>query len=1642
MAPKTDKKGPKIQQLPKDPSEPALPPNQSTLAVLPGTGQVRIAGAEAAKKKKKTVSEQPPEADDGPGTSTKPVRKKTASGTQDDGGGHASSSKPSAKPRTAVPQPKPTPKVSRGSASKARDPGAAPGYVYMDVTYDIPTIPASATVSARDRRGSKTTAAALGDISLAKPARSQKALEEEAEYQPSTGEDDMPVDEKPVKRKGKATAGTASNMVMGDLKVKVAKKRGKKEAKPKKTVEEVLADQEDKEAEELGQLREEVGESLRNARTTRDGVSKDPLALVAQEAFLGYALIPLIEGWHGARYRVHNQRKLEEDERITMANHWKLTSPNYVAKDAIINVSIRAKHVDRSSLVGTYDTADDLTQLVVLGEKDKDYAFHVLGGNHRRVVYADVMDYYRRMIKELTAKLEELDKVQKADKNRPSETKDEAQLVISTQAAIARHQQLLDRGPVWAVAVYDKDNMTPDVELLLSANEERIFVRATQAEIMWKEIHRIFAFEQSGLQRGTLAWDEAYKSGSNVVNQDFIYKNVSICGFLMVVGKYGYWRNGDFIHPRSLKDKFRDEYGGFIMMFIMEGVSRLDEITSNWIVGDIEARCAWEEKHDNYQKIVRRDALKSEVERQIAAEEHRQTQADIKAGLADPDLRTNWTPQVLEKIENIWVTKISSLNTAEVRKNVLFDPYSVEWNRIMDEYANVLLEKFPDIAKETMLFRTDEQLQEAMDRIRFSVSRRDRPRLPIITAKVVDSLVEVLRDHSDGIKEVIRWIDPWTDYLAVPAKKVPEFFDRSYNLLHSFVVSQEMTSKMAEKALTALLFTVLENRQKRLLPLDTAVNQQTIEHPCVKVVLHTPNLSLSKINDPSSLASENEPRQEFFFDQTPQDLAALNDSLVSLCVIVILPAARTHSLKNPLSGWEDFPSGSKFADATTMNENPILHMFFNTLLYPSILPFNASAPRDAGARMPILITLWAWYLSVTLPLVKVKAMEEFYSAVMVSISEFSKVKSKALPENDSPDADLFDHEYFEFKTWDSTIRASLLEQVSELESVEMDPATLRAIRAAAERDKILYAETETFFKSVRKMESARAVRGKPPKGGPVIDDDVVDAAFAFAKALQANVRRQYLREFPKNKDLPIVERYGEQSHNHPPFPGKTQKDPLYFETFEDAKEAIDKMKKAQRKAVAWNDSWEHPANLERAYDTTAAAPSGSSGTDWKQLGLSSRIKKKIPRVHAAASVKGKEKAADTESEDEVDQAMALEPDVRQDDVDMDTRRRTRRRSQPVGTGKKDADDSEEQDEEVVPAKQGEDDSDSDEDDDQAKNSEADEGEDKDESDEGGNGDVTRRSDDASEDDREVPPNHNRRGVRSSDSGEDSSSDSGEDSSSDSGEDTNNLADRPPLEEVAPTSGDDEPDTRSSPPSSGLPPRNRSSSSAVLLDRSDPASEEDDRRASSPSPTQPTAGGSNQREIGKLFSPGESQEIRAQLGSMSLGDQEDVMDTSPDISGHQSHSPPPAPQSSHQRRSERRVRGSSVEPTPVAAKAKPRTNPRTYGKSTRRPFSSSVEPVLPPVPEDTSRPATPTSKRPVQDISPTSKPPENESKRSRKVSRPSLTHATVESNDSQHEHEPFVQPALPAPAAGPSSARTRSTARTIDSARASAPPPSG
>ncbi|TCD63800.1 hypothetical protein EIP91_004922, partial [Steccherinum ochraceum] len=985
---------------------------------------------------------------------------------------------------------------------------------------------------------------------------------------------------------------------------------------------------------------------------------------------------------------------------------------------------------------------------------------------------------------------------------------------------------------------------------------------------------------------------------------------------------------------------------------------RLDEIASRWNVVDVEVRCAWVEKNERYHRMAQKHArdvvremkmkdvlTESETEECDAADEELTgLYEQITEGMV-PGFRTKWSPQVLEALEDVWVAVTKPLNTPSKRRDVLFDPYSVRWQKLMDDYTDAVIATFPQIAADTRLCRTDAELKEVMDRLRFCLTRRDRPRLPIITAVVVDDMYQILRAYDSAMREVIRWIDPWIDYLAVPHKRTPQHFDRSFNLLDSLANSGQMDSDQEYGALKAILFAVLEDRVHRIVPLDLAIQRAEEQYPFVDQILNMQQKALMNLTDPSSKATPE--TKAFFMNMSPSQLEATIKKLQQFCITKILNRARTWDLKS--AGWSHFPTGLSFFTEAEIDAYPMLYMLSNSLLYQTLLPLYSSGPRDAGCRMPVLVTLWSWYLNVTLPIAKVPEMKAFRDFVMLSISPFTRQKIATIPDiDDEYEEDELEFPYHRYMAWDTDIRGALLAEATAMDGFEIDVENLKAISQATAREKVVKSDILTMYKTVRRLDSARAEdRPEDAKRGkaPAVDSRVLDAVQALAVALKSNMNRQWMRTFPQNDHLPILDKYDDDDWEPPVFPGKVKTDALYFSDFDDAQQAIAKLSPAERK-LAWNASWDNSIDLKAAYTVTVA---NKNAEEWRRPGVHDRVKKRVPRIaDVLSSIKGKGKAValpdvpmisdakdktpdvkmsedarpgeqQEENEEEEEEAEGQnvseeehqhDPKVNKDDDDEDSRG-----DQEVG--KTDEDEDAEGDEECGSQEQPQK---GDDDDSMAKG--------------------TQRGDDEDGED-DVPLRKKKRAVR------------------DDEEDNGHSEDQDPL------------------PLPSALSRHRSQSRASGRPDMDAAGEQPMQHDVEPQPPSPT---SLDRPVGHSFPAGPPQ---GQLDFAPPHEDANAMDQSEDFPPPKSSSPPPAPESQPPRRSERRnVQGKSADtspppPFPNPSRASSRSRPapkvtKTYGKSAPR---------LPAVPEP---PATTATKRKVTDTSAPSEPEESEPKRTKGI----------------------------------------------------------
>ncbi|TCD63805.1 hypothetical protein EIP91_004927 [Steccherinum ochraceum] len=980
---------------------------------------------------------------------------------------------------------------------------------------------------------------------------------------------------------------------------------------------------------------------------------------------------------------------------------------------------------------------------------------------------------------------------------------------------------------------------------------------------------------------------------------------------------------------------------------------------SRWNVGDVETRCAWVEKHAQYEKKIDRIAVESvrkgkvtdtlsdrqQHEVEAAEEEAADLANEIEAGKV-PGYRTKWVPQVLEAIEKIWETETDGL-TKQERCAVLFDPCSVRYQTIMDSYASALIDAFPTIANKWRLFKTDAELDAALDRIRFMFARRDRPRLPIITAMVLDDMYSVFSTYSEGIKECIRWIDPWIDFVSVPSKRTPELFDRTFNVFTSLAAGKQVASNQCEAALLQVMYAILEDRIHRLVPLDIAVRREVARYPFITTILTMPIETLSNVSDPSAKATRKDDKA-FFLGKTPAQLKALSGKLMELFNGKVLAKARNH---NTSLGWIHFSPGLDFFTAAELEAYPMLYMMCNSLFYSTILPLCTSAPRDLGARIAAVITLWSWYINVTLPLCKHQQFITFREIIRRAIESVSQLYVADVPLSDDDDSEVMEIQYRLYTFWDRAIRASLLSSVEPMEGVETNETALKAVAQATIRNEVVASDVLNLYKAVRKMPSAWAKQ--PAEGSkkvaPVMNSRVLEVVKMLASALHGNMDRQWMRTFPQNDDIPILEHYDDDAWEPPRFTGKTETDAIYFPTYAEASDQIDDLPEKVRDKVQWQAKWETSQGLRQAL-TLALSSSSNDGDqasedgdqadppEYRRPGVSARVGPVYPRMaDVRRNKKGKGKLVLVTEDEDVD--ISGDPlDSSHHDVTMadDV-------GQAEGGDGKDEDGSDasgEVDEDSGNERGSGDDADESGDDDNQPGSGTVAG--------GGGGrehdgeDLEPQPEDADPDQNVVPRKRKRHAVN----------------------DTEQEVDI-----------DDSPSAQHR--------RHRTQPAGDLDAHADGDDESDDTNLFEPrgSPTQVVSGAEDVPEIGQSVTPGASHDLRDQVGSTSP----DVHDPDVEMSDAfaESQSLPPSPPPQQLRRSRRFT--SEGPPTSSKTGKRPRST-STYVKGAKHaPVTMPASRPLAAIPERPQRPSTPAlNKGPVSESSATSKPHANETKRTRSI----------------------------------------------------------
>ncbi|TCD61901.1 hypothetical protein EIP91_007783 [Steccherinum ochraceum] len=1005
----------------------------------------------------------------------------------------------------------------------------------------------------------------------------------------------------------------------------------------------------------------------------KDSQELSPLEKKVKEAFLGYAMGVLREGWLGATFRGRNARVIQPLKVKEMVADFMKETPNFISEKSAIPFVISSSHVDLSSLVQTYRKAEDLHDLQVKGRDQQTYRLAAMGGNHRRVAIPLWLEQITKERKTLVQSLATIRKKVKGAKGidvTPGYLRSEQ----SASDDIAAFNKLLERGRRWVIAIYDRDKLSDREETFLAKNGEWITVPPSGTEIMWNEMQDVWAESRARgrfMLPGSDAWKRyiAERKFKTSKNFGMIMHNVEFHNFLQELSKYSYWRNGEFITDSYLKTTMRAQNGGFLMHYMIEGVRRLDEVTAQWKVVDVETRAGWLSKWAHYETLAaaRQTALKKGIRRpnftdnqlaefEVATKEKAKLDRDIKAGTTE-FMQDAWMPQVLEGINAVWVAATSELNTPEKRKAVLFDPYSKQWNAIKEEYCQMVL---PEARKLFTLHKTfpRPERKEAMRRLELMLLRDDRPWQPIVTANVVKDLHLVLGEYKEALNTnlvsarvvgvsainarrlaeagwrtsspsrtvtaiwqkpggMARWIDPFINYVCVSSKKNPTYFDRSYAIQQVLATTPYFTEQGARDVLTRLTFFVLSDRTNGLLLLDTAANHQISKNPFVHTLLDQSEGQLGTAESPTAWLPKQGYEGWFWGVTDASQLAATKVELTKEISSRLLAKGRTFDPTNKSSDWSLFPKGTTVFSAAAFDLYPMLRMLTETIMYHITARLHHSSNRDLSSRVMGLMIRWAVYQQIDLPLLTIPAV----AALRLELGEHIALGAKPLTvavniadrmgkvSKRSVKAPVF-------KFWDHKIIDAQLATTSPLTDFSSDAAGVAATRKLVKHD----AETEKDIKSlwnlVKKLPSAKAKDPSEKEGS--IAAPVKDVFELAAAALASNVVRRQVRAKPGNEKLPLFAKrlsaLPVAKYNGKP----AEVDPYYFDSFEVAKAARLSSEQLQSDMI-WDDDWTTADDV--VLPSTPATPKPKP-SDWESPVPSAaviesfqRIRDIIPKKH-------------------------------------------------------------------------------------------------------------------------------------------------------------------------------------------------------------------------------------------------------------------------------------------------------------------------------------------------------------------------------------------------------------------------------------------
>ncbi|TCD60118.1 hypothetical protein EIP91_010699 [Steccherinum ochraceum] len=1107
-------------------------------------------------------------------------------------------------------------------------------------------------LSAKDRGGQKRKARELGDVTVSPKGKAK-----------GKGR---------AKEKGKARgrAGKADSKPQTKAAAAAAKEGAEyeEEKTPKRTAEEI--------AEAKAAAAETILKKVSEIDVAADYDEESPHQLKAGEAFLGYGFGYLRSGWKGAMFRAVNARSVDKKNGTEeMLSRWLVRAPDYLDENTAVPVLIPGKYIDQGPLRKIYNSASQLEELKISGEDEPDFRMMVLGGNHRREVFVKYLEKLEGIVNTVTKLEASLLKKLKGAKAIDT-TEGTQQKLKDARERKAQAQKLVDRGAMWVFKVYDYDKVNTNVMHFLARNTDRVEQRARAMEMVWEDMRDIWlAEEEKGLKRGTAAWTShiTHATLRTKKNYEKIIKSPVYHDFLQDIGVFAYWRSGGFLSTTFLSGPLmRHKYGGLVIHFMLMGKKRMEEVVSVWEVGNPEVRAAWFEKRAHYRKIVAEDTasmIEEEQEKQSLTPEEKadMEKAEAEGAAMDAAMKKGmegrphekWVPQIHEKLDDVWQVATKKLSAVQ-RPRVLFEPYSKEWDKVMDSYTTLAELEMKKLLADAKFFRPEEKV-EILRRMRLCLIRRDRPRMPIITASVVKDFLAVMKEYEAGVNQVIRWIDPWVDFVANPAKKNADFCDPTWILRLALEDNAQIRDLKEADAMGALIMCILENRRERLYVLDTAVRWRlNTEYPWLEDVLNITDNALMDENgyveNPLEQCAPQADRH-FFWDNSVSATEEMMDDVDDLITKKFLPEAGKHSrkFKNMVGGvdWSMLIAGSQVFEPKDLKRYPPLRMLTKTMAYHHLAVRHANPRRDVPPRVFALFIRWGMYLNVTLPIETIAGVSEMREEIRLALVPFAKpVLLKVTYKNIAGRRVQKQVEVPLFKYWDHAVHDGLLKNTPPIKNFRADATWLQFKRGVFDENAELQKESKAFYSLLERMVSARAFRNDKDKY-PKLTQDVVKAGEMFISSLAANVSRRRIRDIDDNAKRPILS-FIEDTIGDVSYAGqhKQHKDPLSFASFEDAKKYVDALSADRRGDVEWSDNWTKESEVKDALvdepPKKPVDPEDDPDADYEVPALSARVTEPTMSGEEALQAAAVQAVADAKAAEEAEEAAVADARLKEE----------------------------------------------------------------------------------------------------------------------------------------------------------------------------------------------------------------------------------------------------------------------------------------------------------------------------------------------------------------------------------------------------------